>query len=154
MKKLLFITTLMTFFTLSSSAESSCQKKEEWKQKMMSEKIAFLTNEMGITPEESQTFWPVYNQLNKEKDESMHKVFENYRKLSEAVEAGKTGKEVEKLLDAYLDAQKSSRDIENDMAEKLMKVLPVEKVAKLYLAEERFRRHQIHRLHEGKKQER
>ena len=78
----------------------------------------------------------------------------SYRKLSEAVEAGKTGKEVEKLLDAYLDAQKSSRDIENDMAEKLMKVLPVEKVAKLYLAEERFRRHQIHRLHEGKKQER
>ena len=121
---------------------------------MMSEKIAFLTNEMGITPEESQTFWPVYNQLNKEKDESMRKVFESYRRLSEAVEAGKTGKEVEKLLDAYLDAQKSSRDIENDMAEKLMKVLPVEKVAKLYLAEERFRRHQIHKLHEGKKQER
>jgi hypothetical protein len=37
------------------------------------------------------------------------------------------------------------------MPEKLMKVLPVDKVAKLYLAEERFRRHQIHKLHNGKK---
>lgn len=117
----------------------------------MSEKIAFLTNEMGITPEESQAFWPIYNQLNQEKDSAMRKVFESYRTLSDAVEAGKSGKEIEKLLEAYLDAQENSRDLENDMAEKLMKVLPVEKVAKLYLAEERFRRHQIHRLHEGRK---
>ena len=151
MKRSLLTAIIIYIFSLNCSAVCNCQKKDEWKQKMMSEKIAFLTNEMGITPEESQVFWPVYNQLNQEKDDAMRKVFESYRKLSDAVEAGKSGREIEKLLETYLEAQENSRDIENDMPEKLMKVLPVEKVAKLYLAEERFRRHQIHRLHEGRK---
>ena len=152
MKKIFTILTALCFIAVTGTAAQP-NNREDWKQKMMNEKIAFLTNEMGITPEESQVFWPVYNQLNQEKDDAMRKVFESYRKLSDAVEAGKSGKEIEKLLEAYLDAQENSRDIENDMPEKLMKVLPVEKVAKLYLAEERFRRHQIHRLHEGRKSE-
>ena len=153
MKRSLLTAIIIYIFSLNCSAECNCQKKEEWKQKMMCEKIAFLTSEMGITPEESQIFWPVYNQLNQEKDDAMRKVLESYRKLSDAVEAGKSGKELEKFLETYLEAQENSRDIENDMPEKLMKVLPVEKVAKLYLAEERFRRHQIHKLHEGRRSE-
>ena len=151
MKRTIFIAAIIALFTLNCSAKYNCQNKEEWKQKMMSEKIAFLTTEMGITPEESQAFWPVYNQLNNEKDEAMHRVFDTYRKLSEAIGAGKSGKEIEKLLNAYLDAQKKSREIEDAMPEKLMKVLPADKVARFYLAEERFRRHQIHRLHDGRK---
>ena len=35
---------------------------EDWKEKIQSEKIAFLTTEIGLTPEEAQAFWPVYNQ--------------------------------------------------------------------------------------------
>lgn len=152
MRRTLFIAAIMALFFLSSSFDCNCQNKEEWKQKMMSEKIAFLTSEMGITPEEGQVFWPVYNQLEKEKDEAMHKVFHCYRKLSEAVKSGQSDKEIQKYLEAYLEAQEKSRKIENEMPDKLMKVLPVDKVAKLYLAEERFRRHQIHKLHNGKKQ--
>jgi hypothetical protein len=86
MRRTLFIAAIMALFFLSSSFDCNCQNKEEWKQKMMSEKIAFLTSEMGITPEEGQVFWPVYNQLDKEKDEAMHKLFHCYRKLSEAFE--------------------------------------------------------------------
>ena len=153
MKRSLLTAIIIYLFSLNCSAVCNCQKKEEWKQKMMSEKIAFLTSEMGITPEESQVFWPIYNQLNQEKDDAMRKVFESYRKLSDAVEAGKSGKELEMLLETYLEAQENSRDLENEMPQKLMKALPVEKVAKLYLAEERFRRHQIHKLHEGRKSE-
>ena len=41
--------------------------------------------------------------------------------------------------------------VDNGSADRFMKVLPVEKVAKLYLAEEKFRRQQIHKLHENKK---
>ena len=54
-----------------------------------------------------------------------------------------------KLLDEYLNAQQKQRDIDSKAAGKYEKVLPIEKVAKVYLAEERFRRQQIHRLHRG-----
>ena len=116
----------------------------------MSEKIAFLTAEIGLTPEEGQVFWPVYNQISKEKDAAMHETFKKYKKLEEAIEAGRPEKELTVLLDEYLKAQDKSRNIEKGANEKLSKVLSVEKIAKLYIAEEHFRRHQIHKLHNRK----
>lgn len=120
---------------------------EEWKQKMMSEKIAFLTTELNITPEEAQTFWPVYNQIWKEKDEAMEAVFKTGKELRDAVDNGKSGKEIAKFLDAHLKAQEKQRELDTAAAGRYMEVLPVEKVAKLYIAEEKFRRQQIHKLH-------
>lgn len=117
---------------------------------MMSEKIAFLTTEIGLTPEEGQTFWPVYNQISQEKDAAMRETFRMYKKLEEAIEAGRPEKELKVLLDEYLKAQDKSRNIEKGANEKLSKVLSVEKIAKLYIAEEHFRRHQIHKLHNRK----
>ena len=70
----------------------------------MSEKVAFLTIEMGITPEEAQAFWPVYNQVEKERDEAVRLVFQSFKALEDAVAAGKSEKEVAKLLETYLDA--------------------------------------------------
>lgn len=153
MKKSFILSLIMSVFALASvSASNRCQG--DWKQKMMSEKIAFFTVEMGISPEEAQVFWPVYNQVNKEKDEAMHKVFETYKELESSIEAGKPEKEISKLLGNYLKAIDRQREIDNEAHEKYTKVLPVEKLAKLYICEEKFRRQHIRKLHakpEGKK---
>lgn len=155
MKKTLFILFIAGLFSINASASNGCQKRDEdWKNRMMSEKIAFFTTEIGITPEEGQVFWPVYNEINKEKDEAMHQVFSSYRKLSEAIGSGRPEKEIKNLLEAYLEAMERQRKIDNDAADRYMKVLSVEKVAKLYLAEEKFRRQQIHRLHDARKDDR
>lgn len=119
----------------------------DWKEKMMSEKIAFLTVEMNITPEEAQAFWPVYNQVENEKDAALGEVIKSYKALNTAVEQNK---DVEKCLNAYLNAQEKLRKTDSEAAEKYKAVLPVEKVAKLYVAEEKFRRQQIRKLHGGK----
>ena len=148
MKRTLLLTLIIGFLSINCHAECSCQKKDgDRKQRKMSEKIAFLTTEIGLTPEEGQVFWPVYNQISQEKDAAMHDTFKKYKKLEEAVEAGKPEKELKVLLDDYLQALDKSRNIEKGTTEKLAKVLSVEKIAKLYLAEEHFRRHQIHKLH-------
>ena len=151
MKKSLFIILAACLISFNSTASDSCQKKgEDWKQKIMSEKIAFFTTEIGITPEEGQAFWPVYNQVNKENDEAMRQIFKSYKALAEAIDGNRPEREVKSLLDAYLRAMERHRELENMASDKYMKVLPVEKVARLYLAEEKFRRQQIHKLHGGK----
>lgn len=122
---------------------------DDWKEKVMAEKIAFLTLEVGLTPEEAQVFWPVYNQVEKEKDEAMFNVIRTYKEMSKALEEKKNEKEVSALLDKYLEAQKKLNEIENGVAEKYKAVLPVDKVVKLYVAEEKFRRQQIRKLHNG-----
>ena len=122
---------------------------DDWKEKMMAEKIAFLTLEVGLTPEEAQVFWPVYNQVEKEKDEAMFNVIKTYKEMNKAIEEKKSEKEVAALLDKYLEAQKKMNEVENGIAAKYKAVLPVDKVAKLYVAEEKFRRQQIRKLHHG-----
>lgn len=115
----------------------------------MAEKVAFLTLEVGLTPEEAQAFWPVYNQIETEKDEAMFAMIKAYKEMHKAIEEKKGDKEISVLLDKYLEAQKKLNDIENGISARYKAVLPVEKVAKLYVAEEEFRRQQIRKLHHG-----
>ena len=130
-------------------AQNEAKCKEDWKQKMMSEKIAFLTMELNLTPEEAQVFWPVYNLENKEADKAMGNTISCYRALAKALEEGKAEGEISKLLEDYLKAQEEQKNVASKAAAQYKKVLPVEKVAKLYIAEEKFRRQHIRRLHGG-----
>lgn len=145
---LIMIISMMTIFSSLSTAQP--KKDNGWKERIMSEKIAFFTTEIGITPEEAQDFWPVYNQINNERDQIMNEIFKTYKILNDAVEEGKTEKEIEECLNAYLNAQKKIRKLDDDTPARYKKVLSQEKIARLYIAEERFRRNQIHRLHHGK----
>lgn len=144
---LTLIAALTLSFTGMASAENSW--KEDWKERMMSEKIAFLTMELGITTEEAQAFWPVYNEVNKERDEAMRNVFISFKALEDAMSAKKGEKEISKLLDNYLKALDVQRKVESESAEKYRKVLSTDKLAKLYVGEEKFRRQHIRRLHGG-----
>ena len=54
--------------------------------------------------------------------------------------------DLQKLLNAYLEANGKINEIEKKYVGEYTKVIPEEKVAKLYVAEERFRREQINRL--------
>jgi hypothetical protein len=72
-----------------------------------------------------------------------------YKEMSKAMDEKKGEKEISALLDKYLEAQEKVNEVENGIAAKYKAVLPVEKVAKLYVAEEKFRRQQIRKLHHG-----
>ncbi len=144
MKHITIIAAMMLTFTFAASAHKNCG--EDWKEKMMSEKVAFLANELGITPEEAQDFWPVYNETQKDLDKAMHKVFKTFKALNDALDEGKTGKEVSALLDHYFKAMEEQSELNKKAAEKYRKILPVEKVAKLYVGEEKFRRQYIRKM--------
>lgn len=139
----------MTLFTTISSAQP--KRDNGWKERIMSEKIAFLTTEIGITPKEAQNFWPVYNQINEERDKIMNEIFRSYKDLMDAVEGGKDETEIKKYLNVYLNAQKKIRKLDDETPLRYKKVLSQEKIARLYIAEEKFRRNQIHRLNHGKR---
>lgn len=150
MKKIIYISlTAVILFASAISTSAQMNGQGDWKQRMLSEKVAFLTIELGITPEEAQKFWPVYNQVDKERDEAMLNVFKAFKDLENGVAAGKSEKEVEKLLDTYLKAMERQREVEDNAASQYRKVLSIEKVAKLYVGEEKFRRQHIRRLHGG-----
>lgn len=127
--------------------DKSKQEKGDWMEKMKAEKIAYLTNYMDLTSAEAEKFWPVYNQAEKEKREGFRNNIESYKALETAINENKSEEEVKTALNNYLSAQNNGCEIDKKYANKYREILPEQKVAKLYLGEEKFRREQIHRLH-------
>ena len=117
--RLFITTTILCVAGMAVTVQAQDKRNDDWKQKMMSEKIAFLTNEMQITPEEAQSFWPVYNQIFKDKDEAFKNVFKTFPELEEAIENGKSEKEIKRLLAAYLEAEQRQRDTDSQVAEQI-----------------------------------
>ena len=134
MKNLRLFAAAAAAFTLLSisSAQAHPKGHGNWQEKIRSEKIAFITSELNLTPEEAQVFWPVYNQVDKERDEAIRRVFRSYKAVEDAVAAGKDEKELNKLLDEHLAALKAQGEVEQKAYKDYAKVLPTEKLAKLY----------------------
>ena len=148
MKRLILTLSAIAIFCFSSLAQDhpGADMAKKWQERIESEKIAFLTAEMELTPQEAQVFWPVYNQAQKEQREAVGASLKAYGELDNAVRSGKTGKEVETLLKAYSKALEDRDSASSKYLEKYLKILSAEKVAKLYVGEEKFRQSQINRL--------
>ncbi len=150
MKKLFMITAALMMTGALFTAQAQKHHDGNWKEKIQSEKIAFLTMEMDITPEEAQVFWPVYNMVQKEMDAAFQEVIKAHKELASATDTDDTDN-IAACLDNYLQAQSKLQEIKAKATAEYNKVLPVKKVAKLYLSEEKFRRQHIRRLHDGRK---
>ena len=120
-----------------------------WRERVRAEKVAFLTEEIDLTESEAQVFWPIYNEIQKAQRDGFDAVKNAYDAMAKGVEEKKGSKEMEKLVKAYIDAKEKNEGIETKYLNKLLKVLPAEKVARYYVAEEKFRHQQIGRLGNG-----
>ena len=149
MKKLISVFCAVALVSVVAFAQPQHKKgnhkaaAEEWREKVRSEQVAFITKELDLTEAEAQDFWPVYNDVQNKRREA----FQVYAEASKALQEGVDNNvNVAKLLDTYVDAKKVSEKIDADALARYKKVLPVEKVAKLLLAEEKFRHQQIGKL--------
>lgn len=139
----------VALFAFCFTADGQNNPGSDWMSRMRSEKIAFLTAEMGLTPEEAQIFWPIYNKAEAEETAAFNETRKCFTALNEAVQQKKSQNEIKRLLHEYTDAVAKSQGIQAKYVSQYEKVISVEKVAKLFLAEERFRNNQIMRLQGG-----
>lgn len=147
-------TVCAALISFAASAQNQNQNQNRggqnsWKQKMQSEKVAFITMEVDLQPEEAQKFWPVYNQMSAKKDEARKAGNQAFKAMDKAVREGQSDKEISKLVDAYIKAQKALSQADENAVAAYGKVLPAAKVAKLILAEEHFRRNMFQKMHNG-----
>lgn len=119
---------------------------EDWKNRIMSMKISYLTDELELTPEEAQAFWPIYNQAQEETHKAMEAVMSAFWEMDKAIKENKSDKEITNLLHKYTLALAASKNVEAKYIPQYEKVLSGKKVAKLFVGEEKFRMKQIRRL--------
>ena len=138
MKKVI---TLVCLALIVAGTASAQKQNGNWREKVRSEKIAFITMELDLSEAEAQVFWPVYNDVEKTRREAFQESRAAAKALKEALAKGEG--DVNALLDEYLAKREKARGVDVASLARYKKVLPIEKVAKLVLAEEKFRHNQI-----------
>jgi hypothetical protein len=107
-------------------------------------RIAVYTEVLQLTPEEAQNFWPLYNEYT-DKREAMQRELRGGRQID-----GMSDTEVENYIQKFYDVRQRELDLEKELGQKLRKVLPARKIAKLPMAEREFREALVKKLQEAR----
>ena len=122
-------------------------------EKLKAERVAFITSEVGLTVEDAQAFWPIYNKVEEQQRDLQMAEKKAYMELAKALKEG-TGN-VDALLDAYIKAKQANVNLHFANVKDYKKAIGTEKTAKFLTCDEKFRRQQIGKLggkgkgHEG-----
>lgn len=141
MKRPVIIILALLLSIPSFAQEARKDEKTSQKEQIMAAKVAYFTTEIGLTPEEAQTFWPVYNKCWDDSQKAHKATKQSLKSIKELDEKGKYSEvEMKKLINNYLDCYLEEGRIQEMYKDEFFKILSTEKVAKLYIAEDGFRR--------------
>lgn len=138
MKRLIIPFILMLFCT------SITAQKGKMHERIKAQKVAYITEQLNLTSDEAEKFWPIYNAF----DEKMHEYRrKEMRELRERMRNENISEsEAIKLIDDYLTLEGKEHKAEVQMFKDLRKILPAKKIVKLKTAEDSFNRILMDRL--------
>ena len=144
LKVILFLVFVVQIHGFKLNAQESNSRKE----KIENLKIAYITKQLTLTSEEAKVFWPIY-------DELQLKLENNRKNFKSQFNSEKTEFQTDKEAETFLQADFSMRtkeiELQKEYAERLKKVIPVKKVAKLRQAEEGFKKEILRAVREREK---
>lgn len=136
------------FFLLSIALAGFSQvNAQDGNDKIESMKIAFITKRLQLTPEESQKFWPVYNQYEAEKKQIRQSTMGTVKELKE--DGDFTNAEAEQAISKYIEFKAKDLELIKKYVAEFRKILPATKVAKLVTAEEHFKKMLMKQAQQG-----
>ncbi len=138
MKKLIVLTGLL--FIIFQAAEA-----QRGREQLQSARIAFITERLDLTPETAQKFWPVYNQINGQK-QALRKEEFSLRRSAASEEL--TEEKAQKLLEDMHAVKEQELKFAGEAIKKYQEVISSVQTVKLLKAEEDFRRMVIEQLKE------
>ncbi|MGB0787909.1 MAG: sensor of ECF-type sigma factor [Marinirhabdus sp.] len=141
---------LIILLLLASSATTAQNGHYE---KIKALKTAYITEQLGLTPQEAEKFWPIYNVFNTQKH-SMHRAgrnkvrgaFKNFETLTDAAAAA--------IIDKTLQFEAKQLANKKEMLRQLRNVISSKKILKLNKAEEDFKRRLLERYRNHRKDNR
>ncbi len=153
-KMILIVAILVQSFTLMAQTNNQRNGQQGRNnggkhEKMEAQKIAFITQEVNLTPDEAKVFWPVYNEYEAKRQE-MRKSFKNSDNLRKDEIDKLTEKEASQILDNQLVEAQKFVDLRKEYHSKFKSVLPAVKVLKLYDAEREFQKMLIDKIRQHK----
>lgn len=139
MKNTKIITVLLLFLSITTFAQGG-KLREKFQQKrdqVKAMKIAFITSELNLTPDEAAKFWPLFNEFEEKQKAIRQDKIKNYIDRSQGSDK-LTEKEAQNLLNQMETAEEELHQLRKKFVANLKGVLPATKILKLKKAEEEF----------------
>lgn len=138
MKNLITLVILVTFSLASWAQHGHAEKIKAFK-------AGYLTQELDLTPEEAQKFWPVYNEF----EQKMHELrFERRKKERDRINAlggpeELSDKQAREILNGLLESEEKALSVKKELYQALNDILSPVKLVELYRAENDFNRRML-----------
>ncbi|WP_306644095.1 Spy/CpxP family protein refolding chaperone [Sanyastnella coralliicola] len=141
-----FILTACMVFTLGISAWAQPGPGGE---KIEQLRIAFITEELDLTSEEAQQFWPIFNEFNDKKKEGHEQVRKTNREISK--KENPTEADLRRLVNVRADQMRTEADLEVQFMEDVLAILGPERTFQLIEAERKFKREVMQRIQDKRR---
>jgi hypothetical protein len=144
MKRLLFFYLFAVSLNIAAQPGSKI-KDGSARERIKAQRTAFITDRLSLSPEESQKFWPVYNQFTEEL-EGLKKTQNKSRRNGINKLAFISDQEAEKILEEEIQIQQKIVDLQQKYQQELKKVISVKKILMLYQVERDFKMELLRKL--------
>ena len=142
--------TLMLALATTAIAQPGNGPQHHGKQ-LESQKIAYITKQLELTPQEAQTFWPVYNQFDAKRKALRQGFMQDARPKDMDIEK-LSDKQATELADGQIIEAQKLIDLRKEYHAQFKSILPPKKVLKLYQAERGFQRELLGRIKDHRDQ--
>jgi len=119
-------------------------------ERFKAQKIAYFTQNLRLTPKESEKFWPVYNEYQEKRNEILMEKRKTTVYIRQNIKT-MTDKELEKTADSYVLFESKLADLLTTYHQKFKEVLPIRKVLKLYQTENQFKTFLLKQIRDNQK---
>jgi hypothetical protein len=139
------LTSIAALALLAWGSVAYAQTEEQIK-KFNQDREAYFNEKLELTASEQKAFWPVYNDFNNRKMKVMEEERNTFRYSHENAE-NLSDEEINEILARILKYKEQVFQLEREYyKDKFPRVLPPEKVLRLYKVEWDFRRHLVVKL--------
>src|SRR6186713_708332 len=125
---------IFALFAIAFSAQAQGKHGGKRNEKIDAARTAFLTDKMNLSQEQSQKFWPIYNEYEAKRKDLRHKAHpfkgQNIETLSDA--------QLKDQLNQMFEARQVELNLDKEYAEKFQKVISVRQLAAMYKGEREF----------------
>lgn len=144
MKRLLFVMLLSGLACVAQAQNDEARKKIE------SAKIALISERLGLSPEDAQQFWPIYNEYSRKRRENHREFAEARRKFNPETA---TEEETKAMLELGQRVKERQLDLEKEYSGRMLKVLDSKQLMSLQNAERDFKKMLLDRLDQRRRQQ-
>lgn len=131
-----FITVCIPAFSQQNNQGNSQGTYENAQQKIQSLKMAYLTQQLDLSPKQAQKFWPVYNQYQQEMQQINRERRQNTQERNNL--KNPTDQQIEQSLNRDFQLRQQALQLRENYRKQFRNVIPPRKVSKLYQSEREF----------------